>query len=355
MKMNFEDLTVVEIASVLAGPSVGLFFAELGAKVIKIEPKALGGDVTRTWKLPTESQNSTISAYFSSVNYKKEYRLVDFNVEKELQDTIATIQSADIVITNFKKGDDIKFKLDYDSLKAGNPNLIYGSISGFGEDSDRVAYDLILQAESGFMSMNGTVDSGPIKMPVALIDVLAGHQLKQGILLALLNLEKNGGVKVSVSLFDTAVSSLVNQASNYLMADHIPKPIGNLHPNIAPYGEIFETADGYKITFAIGSQKQFKNLISFLELPELYSDSKFNQNSSRVKNRAELEMIFSKAIILRQLDEILNFCHQNFVPVAQLKNVKQGFENTEAQALIRQENIEGLTTKRVSSVAFKTS
>ncbi|MFK8044413.1 MAG: CaiB/BaiF CoA transferase family protein [Crocinitomicaceae bacterium] len=355
MVKDIEDLIIVEIASVLAGPSVGMFFAELGSRVIKIEPKPVGGDVTRKWKLPAEDRSSSISAYFSSVNYKKEYRLVDFNVEQELKDTIRTIATADILITNFKKGDDLKFKLDYKSLKKMNPNLIYGAINGFGEDSDRVAYDLILQAESGFMSMNGTKDSAPIKMPVALIDVLAGHQLKEGILLALLNREKNGGAKVTVSLFDAAVSSLVNQASNYLMSGHIAEPLGSLHPNIAPYGEIFRTADERIITFAIGSQKQFKKLLSFFKLSELYVDPRFNENSSRVRNRAELSIILSKSISCQNLSDILKFCHQNFVPVAEIKNIKQVFESTAAKAMIRKENIAGIKTKRVSSIAFRTN
>ena len=254
----FKGLKVVEISSVLAGPSVGLFFSELGANVTKVENSGSNGDITRSWKLPTEKKDSNISAYFCSVNWNKEHLFIDFKNSNELTHVKSLIEKCDIVILNFKKGDDLKFGLDYDSLSKINSKLIYGTINGFGENSDRVAYDLILQAESGFMSMNGTPNSGPIKMPVALIDILAGHQLKEGILIALIDRLNTGkGKKVSVSLFDSAVASLANQATNWLMADHIAKPIGSTHPNIAPYGELFKTKDNATITFAIGSNKQF--------------------------------------------------------------------------------------------------
>src|SRR5690606_24722143 len=158
-----------------------MFFAELGAKVVKVE-HPLHGDVTRSWKLPSEDENAEVSAYFSSVNYKKEYRKLDYTKAADRQEFLDLVASADILLTNFKVGDAEKFNLTTEVLQGVNPKLIHGRISGFGQDSDRVAYDLILQAESGFMSMNGTPESGPVKMPVALIDVLAAHQLKEGIL-----------------------------------------------------------------------------------------------------------------------------------------------------------------------------
>ena len=152
-----------------------------------------------------------------------------------------------------------KFGLDYNSLKEINPHLIYGNISGYGSKSSRAAYDVVLQAETGFMSINGEPNSKPLKMPVALIDVLAAHQLKEGILVALLNKEKhNMGALVEVSLYDTAVSSLKNQATNWLMGNFIPQSIGSKHPNIAPYGETFLTKDNQHIVLAIGSNNHFE-------------------------------------------------------------------------------------------------
>lgn len=354
MSQVFKDIKVVEIASVLAGPSVGMFFSELGAEVIKIENQKTNGDVTRSWKLPSEDKESNVSAYFCSVNYRKKYIFNDLANPDNLAKVKTLIQQADIVILNFKKGDDIKFGLDYTSLKKENPKLIYGTINGFGEESDRVAYDLILQAETGFMSMNGTPTSGPVKMPVALIDVLAGHQLKEGLLVALYERQISGkGKKVSVSLYDAAIASLANQATNWLMVKHVAKPIGSKHPNIAPYGELFETKNHKLITFAIGSNKQFSNLCKVLKLAHLITDDKFIDNVSRVKNRIELEKIF-KAEIKHHLAEVLiPELHHLFVPVAKINSIDEVFENEDTQELILTENIDGKETKRVKTVVFK--
>lgn len=350
----FKQLKVVEIASVLAGPSVGLFFSELGAEVLKIENKKTNGDVTRSWKLPSEDKDSRISAYFCSVNWHKSYQYVDLADQEELQQIKTLISEADIVILNFKKGDDIKFGLDYSSLATSNPKLIYGNITGFGEESDRVAYDLILQAESGFMSMNGTSTSGPIKMPVALIDVLAGHQLKEGILVALIDRINTGlGCKVSVSLYDSAVASLANQATNWLMAKHIAQPIGSTHPNICPYGELFKTKDGHTITFAIGSNKQFMNLCQVIGLENLIQDELYSTNVNRVKNRISLARLIDKQIEKWEATALINLLHQRFVPVAKINSIDEVFENPKAQSLILEEEIEGVKTRRVKTIVFQ--
>ncbi|HIP37597.1 MAG TPA: CoA transferase [Crocinitomix sp.] len=354
MNKVFKNLKVVEIASVLAGPSVGMFFSELGAEVIKVENEKTKGDVTRSWKLPSEPKDVNLSAYFCAVNYKKKYLFLDLTHHNDIVKVKQLISECDIVILNFKKGDDIKFGLDYNTLKQINKKLIYASINGFGEHSDRVAYDLILQAETGFMSMNGTPDSGPVKMPVALIDILAGHQLKEGILVALLEREKTGqGQKISVSLYDSAIASLANQATNWLMGRHIAKPIGSKHPNIAPYGELFKTKDNKLITFAIGSNKQFINLCNILNLSTLSNDSRFNDNRNRVKNRVELEDILSQEIIKYVAEELISKLHQSFVPVAKINNIDEVFKNKDAQRLILTENIQGVDTKCVKTVVFK--
>ena len=297
MKSFFKDLKVVELANVLAGPAVGMFFAELGAEVIKIENKLTGGDITRSWKLPVEDKKLKTSAYFASVNWNKKSIFLDLNYKKDKQKVYDLICDADIVITNYKKGDDKKLGMDYATLCKINPKIIYAHISGYGENSNRTAYDLVLQAETGFMFMNGTPTSGPVKMPVAIIDLMAAHQLKEGILLALINKMKTGkGSKVTVSLFDSAIASLANQASNYLMANHNPEPIGSLHPNIAPYGEIFTTKDKRQIVLAIGSDKQFQRLCEILNLKEVAFNVKFSTNSERVKNRIELFEVINEKI-----------------------------------------------------------
>ncbi len=347
------DLTIIDASTVLAGPSVGTFFAELGAKVIKVE-NPITPDVTRSWKLPNEDKESTISAYFSSVNFGKEYLQLNLKEDGDHQKFMDLISSADVLITNFKNGDEKKLNIEDAFLHQMNPKLIIGKINGFGKNSDRVAYDLILQAETGFMSMNGTPESGPVKMPVALIDVLAAHHLKEGILLSLLERkDTHKGKTVTVSLYDAAVSSLVNQASNYLMNHHIPQRIGSLHPNIAPYGELFETKEKDLITFAIGSDTHFKKLCDFLDLSELPQQDKFQTNQSRVINRQDLQVILQEKIKEFSTQDILGNMLSVHVPAGKVKNLSEVFENTELQKSIREEKIDTINTKRVSSIAFK--
>jgi len=347
------DLVVIDLSTVLAGPSVATFFAELGAQVVKIENDKIP-DVTRSWKLPSEDTASEISAYFSSINFKKTYQKADLKQEKDYQYVLNLIANADVLISNFKKGDDIKFKLEDERLLALNPRLIIGKISGFGTESDRVAYDLILQAESGFMSMNGTKESGPIKMPVALIDVLAAHQLKEALLLSLLQREKTGkGNVVSVSLYEAAVCSLVNQASNFLMGNQVPKRIGSLHPNIAPYGEIFKTKDQLDITFAIGSEQHFQKLCAVLGLENLPLNEPFSTNQKRVVNRETLFPLLQAKIAEMTAEEIHSAMLKLFVPCGIIRSIDKVFEDEKAQQLIRKEEINGIPTQRLTSIAFE--
>lgn len=355
MNTIFSDLKIVDLSTVLAGPSVTTFFAELGAKVIKIENKKKP-DVTRSWKLPDEDPSSPVSAYFSSVNFRKDYLELDLNEASDRKELFDLVKNADILVSNFKKGDEEKLGVTDQQLREVNPKLIIGKISGFGSNSDRVAYDLILQAETGFMSMNGTPESGPVKIPVALIDVLAGHQLKEGLLIALFERQTRNVVRtVSVSLYDAAVCSLMNQASNYLMVGHIPQRIGSLHPNIAPYGELFKTKDQQLITLAVGSDLQFKKLCELLNVSLLAKDTRFRHNSDRISNREELFELLKPVLESWNADKILQLLMKQGVPAGKLKDLKDVFAEEEAQRLICQESIDGKDTKRVSSIAFKVS
>jgi crotonobetainyl-CoA:carnitine CoA-transferase CaiB-like acyl-CoA transferase len=349
----FSDLRIVDLSTVLAGPSVGTFFAELGAQVIKIEHPE-NRDVTRSWKLPEEDSKSEISAYFSSVNYKKEYLKLNLKIEDDRNKFLELVQSADVLLSNFKKGDEAKFNITDSVLRMLNPSLICGKINGFGSHSDRVAYDLILQAESGFMSMNGTPESGPVKMPVALIDVLAAHHLKEGLLVALLQREKDGrGRTVSVSLYDAAICSLMNQASNYLMTGKVAQRIGSLHPNIAPYGELFQTKDGATITLAIGSDVHFSKLCKHLDLNALPQDPRFQTNTKRVQHRKLLAELLQQKIIGWNAYELLAILQADFVPAGKVKAIDEVFADHEAVDQVRMETIADQETKRVTSIAFK--
>jgi crotonobetainyl-CoA:carnitine CoA-transferase CaiB-like acyl-CoA transferase len=349
----FQDLKIIDLSTVLAGPSVGTFFAELGAKVLKIE-HPIHGDVTNTWRLATEQDQLAQSAYYSSVNYSKELLKLDFQKEQDYARFLKELKDTDVVLMNFKKGDDTKLKLDPKTLWKHQPKLIIGKITGFGSENDRIAYDLILQAETGFMSMNGTPESGPTKMPVALIDVLAAHQLKEGLLLALLQ-KQNKGQLVSVSLYDAAVCSLANQASNYLMAQHVAQPIGSLHPNIAPYGEIFKTLDQKDITFAIGSHAHFEKLCQVLNLAAVLENPLYKENQLRVKNRFQLATEIQLAVRERAAEELFNALVAVGVPVAIIKNIAEVFNDSAAQSLVRAEVIQGQNTKRVTQLAFQIS
>lgn len=349
----FSKLKILDLSTVLAGPSVGTFFAELGAEVIKIE-STNHPDVTRSWKLGSEIADSSVSAYFSSVNYGKKYTKLDLLNGSDREALNRLIETSDILLMNFKQSDYAKFQLENKALWKINPQLIIGKISGFGNDSDRVAYDLILQAETGFMSMNGTPSSGPVKMPVALIDVLAAHQLKEGLLVALIQrIQSQKGSEVSVSLYDAAVCSLVNQASNYLMQNHIPQRIGSLHPNIAPYGEIFTTKDGALITLAIGSNGHFSLLCELLQIPALISDKRFLTNQLRVSNRVVLFELLAIEISKSDSAEILQKSEELHIPIGKIKSLDEVFQSEVARALVREENIDGITTKRVASLAFQ--
>lgn len=348
----FKDLKVVEFASVLAGPAVGSFFSELGARVTKIENAATGGDITRRWRQNGESAEGT-SAYYASVNWGKDVRMLDLKDTSRRQEVEALIKEADVVLSNFKKGDDKKLGLDYETLKKLQPNILCGHISGFGSDQDRVAYDLILQAESGFMSMNGSPRGEPTKMPLALIDLLAAHQLKEGLLCAMLEQVKIPGPKmVEVSLYDSAISSLINQATNWLMNQNIPQRIGSLHPNIAPYGEIFYTQDDIMITLAIGSDQQFAKLCAILncssEVGEIYQT-----NQNRIEGRDKLAHLLQKKIALYTADNILAKLHEQYVPAARIKNLKEVFDDIDHSKACLFEEQEGRATIRPKTAIFK--
>jgi crotonobetainyl-CoA:carnitine CoA-transferase CaiB-like acyl-CoA transferase len=353
MQKIFSNLTVIELAGVLAGPSVGVFFAELGAKVIKIENPKTGGDITRSWKLPSEKKNKT-SAYYSSVNAGKEIIFLDITEKKSLDKLYKLITKADVVITNFKAGDDKKLRVDYKSLSRINPKLIYASINGFGNKSERTAYDLILQAETGFMFMNGEKGSPPLKMPVALIDVLAGHQLKEAILIALLKRkDSKKGCHISVSLFESALASLVNQATNWLIGGEIPQAQGSLHPNICPYGELFLTKDKQLVTFAIGSDKQFNKLCTILDVASVGNMSDYSSNQKRVKNREKLYELMKVPVKKINFKQLYARCLEAEVPIGKIRNLKEVFELPEAQNMLAKVKIEGKKQTVVKSVSFK--
>lgn len=352
----FSGLKVVEFSSVLAGPAVGMFFAELGAEVIKIENKTTGGDVTRGWKHPSESPESPISAYWCSVNWGKKHLFLDLNDPQDRQQAIDLALAADVVISNFKPSSASRMGVDAASLRARNPRLIYAQLSSFADPEDEgPAFDAVLQAEAGFLYMNGESDGPPVKMPVALIDILAAHQLKEAILLALLQRDRTGeGATVSTSLMESALASLANQASNYLMNGHVPQRMGTRHPNIAPYGDMFTCSDGQMLLLAVGTERQFRQLCNCLELNDLPKQEAFADNRARVQNREKLNALLAMALSCQTLDHWISFFKTNGVPAARIRDMHAVFDLPEAQAMILNETTpEGIPTRRVKTVAFE--
>ena len=344
---------MLELASVLAGPSIGMFLAELGAEVIKVENLLTDGDVTRKWKLPTENPDSDISGYFSSVNWGKKSLAIDISKCDGLNLIFELVKQCDIVLANYKPGDAEKLQVDYQTFKKLNPKLIYSHVTGYGLSNQRAGFDAIIQAETGFTYMNGEPDGPPTKMPVALMDVLAAHHHKEAILLALLQRERGqGGCYIDASLFKSGVSSLVNQATNWLVGNKIPQRMGSDHPNIVPYGTIFNTSDGKGIVIAVGTEKQFAELCDLLGKPELASDSRFSQNLNRVKNKEEINNILQDQIIRYDRETILQMLANRKVPAGGVFNMQEVFNAPEAQDMMLEANVSGLTIKGVSSVAF---
>ncbi len=348
------NLKIVEFASVLAGPAVGMFFAELGAEVIKIENKRTGGDVTRGWRLPTEDPAAPVSAYWAAVNYGKQHRMLDLSEAADLDEAKRLVADADVVISNFRPEAAQRMGLDADTLRRAYPRLIYAQLQSYPDPTDdRPAFDIVLQAETGFMSMTGEPGRPSVRMPVALIDLLAAHHLKEGILLALWEREKTGrGAIVRASLFESAIASLANQATNWLMGAHVPEPMGSMHPNIAPYGDQFRCADGQVLVLAIGTEVHFHRLCQVLGDPDLAQHADYRSNALRVRHRDTLFSRLQDLFKVKDAASWLVLFHDAGVPAAPIRDLADVFDLPEARALILESTEEGVITRRVRTKGF---
>lgn len=351
----FRDLVVIELASVLAGPSVGRFFAEHSARVIKIENPTQGGDVTRSWRNRNE-QPDGISAYYASVNQGKEVVMLNLKLEEDRQKLWLLLEKADIFLTNFRFGEDQKLGVDLRMVRQRFPKIIVGQIDAFDSRSSRPAYDLVLQAESGYLSMSGTTSGELVKMPVAFIDILAGHQLKAGILMALMHRSKTDeGCLTRVSLMDVAVSSLMNQATNYLMTEWVPEPLGTLHPNICPYGEFFDCSDGGRLILAVGNNKQFESMLEVLAVDERFALDRYSTNQLRVMHRDELWDALKPYFKKKPRSYWLQQFALTGVPAGAIHSLREVFENGRYDWLIesRGSGLEQMRSVRVSAIKFE--
>lgn len=347
------NFIVLELASILAGPITTMAFAELGARVIKVENPHTGGDATRGWKLPGERADTDISGYFSCANWGKESLACDFTQASGRAVVHDLARLADIVVVSFKPGDERRFGLDHATLAELNPRLIYGQVTAYGPEDPRPGFDAILQAEAGFTYLNGEPDGPPTKMPVALIDLLLAHQLKEGLLLALLKRERTGrGSLVTTSLFEAGVASLANQATNYLVGGVVPKRMGSEHPNIVPYGSILACADGRDLVIAAATERQYRELVRSIGLAELADDPAYATGQQRVQRREELlGRIRARAAELDSADLAARL-HAAKVPFGFVNDMAAVFAEPGAQRLLVEGQVDGRAIRGVRSLAI---
>ncbi len=336
-----EGVRVLDLSRVLAGPWAGQLLADLGADVVKVERPGAGDD-TRAWGPPwlndPEGNSTGESAYYLSANRNKRSVTIDIATEEGQRLVRRLAGKADVVLENFKVGGLAQYGLDYASLKAVNPRLVYCSITGFGQSgpyASRAGYDFLIQGMGGLMSLTGRPDgtegAGPMKVGVALTDIMTGLYATVAVLAALKRREQSGeGQHIDLALLDVQIASLANQAANYLVGSVVPKRMGNAHPNIVPYQE-FPTADGYMIV-AVGNDSQFSNLCKTLGKPEWASDERFSTNPQRVKHRSELIALIHGMTVRRTTDEWVAAMEAAGVPCGPINTLDRVFADPQVQA-----------------------
>jgi crotonobetainyl-CoA:carnitine CoA-transferase CaiB-like acyl-CoA transferase len=334
-------LRVLDLSRVLAGPWSGQILADLGAEVIKVERPG-NGDDTRAWGPPflkdAYGENTTEAAYYLSANRNKQSVTIDFT-QPEGQRLVRELAArSDILIENFKVGGLAAYGLDYASLKALNPKLIYCSITGFGQTgpyAERAGYDFMIQGLGGLMSLTGRPEgdegAGPVKVGVALTDILTGLYSTVAILAALAHRDQGGGGQhIDMALLDVQVACLANQAMNYLTTGVAPKRLGNAHPNIVPYQD-FPTADGDFI-LTVGNDGQFRKFAEVAGQPQWADDPRFMTNTLRVANRSALIPLIRQATVFKTTAEWVAQLERAGVPCGPINDLSQVFADPQVQA-----------------------
>ena len=349
-----KGLRVLELANVLAGPATGMFCAELGAEVLKLEHPQ-GGDPTRGWTVPEEQPWGGVSAYFAATNWGKKSLTVDLTKNEGQTIAQGLAAKADVVIAAFKPGDDARLGVDATRLRAANPKLIYAQVSAYGIEDPRPGFDAVIQAEAGFMHLNGDPEGPPTKMPVALMDLLAAHQLKEALLLALLKRERFGeGSHIQIALFDAALASLANQATNHLVAGRNPGRMGSGHPNVVPYGTLYAAQDGKHFVLAIGTDRQFTALARALGLEGLAKNPRFATNGARVQHRDALDEILHRAFGAENSATLERALAAAKVPFGPVNDLTEAFAPPRAQrTALTGVLANGQPLRAVSSLAFE--
>lgn len=353
MSAPLAGLRVIELARILAGPWIGQTLADLGAEVIKVE--APEGDDTRRWGPPfldrprPDSRTERVAAYFHAANRGKTSITCDFADAEDLKRLKDLIATADVVVENFKVGGLRRFGLDYESLSAANPRLVYASVTGFGQDGPRATqpgYDFLIQGMCGIMDLTGEPDGEPQKVGVAWIDIFTGLYGVIGIQAALAERERSGlGQHVDLSLLDTGVAVLANQAMNQMIGGVTPRRLGNAHPNIVPY-QAFPASDGHVI-IACGNDRQFAGLCAALGLEGLAENPDYATNPARVANREALVPRIAAATARRTRAGIIAALEAAGVPAGPINSVADALAEPQIAARglkIAPEGIPGLRT-----------
>ena len=342
-------LRVLELARILAGPWAGQVLADLGATVTKVESPA--GDDTRTWGPPfvTNEDGSRDAAYFHACNRGKRSLVIDFTTPEGQQQVRDLAARSDVLIENFKVGGLAKYGLDYATLSALNPRLIYCSITGFGQDgpyAPRAGYDFIVQGMSGMMDLTGEPDGAPQKIGVAMADLTTGLYSVIAIQAALAMRERTGrGQHIDMALLDTMTGLLANQAANYFAAGVTPPRMGNAHLNVSPYA-VFETADGWFI-LAVGNDAQFRRFCATVGLDAEAADERFATNAGRLEHRAPLFAAITAATKRFARDELLARLDAAGVPAGPINTVEQALNDPQVIArgmIVPGDAIAGLRT-----------
>ncbi len=334
-------LKVLDLSRVLAGPWAGQLLGDLGADVVKVERPGPGDD-TRTWGPPwvkdETGADSRQAAYFQCANRNKRSVAIDIATPEGQAQVRALAAQADVVLENFKVGGLAGYGLDYASLAADNPHLVYCSITGFGQTgpyAPRAGYDFLIQGMGGLMSLTGRSDAedgaGPQKVGVALVDVMTGLYATIAVLAALSHRDRTGeGQHIDMALLDVQVATLANQASNYLTSGVAPRRMGNAHPNIVPYQD-FPTADGDMI-LAIGNDGQFARFCTAAGHSEWAADERFATNPARVANRTVLIPLLRQATVMKTTAEWISTLESLAVPCGPINRLPEVFDDPQVVA-----------------------
>ncbi len=341
MKAALNGIRVLDLTRVLAGPWCSQNLADLGADVIKVERPGAGDD-TRAWGPPflkdREGRDTADAAYYLAANRNKRSVEIDLASAAGQQAVRELARSSDVVLENYKVGQLRKYGLDYASLAAVNPRLVYCSVTGFGQTgpwAHRAGYDFIIQGLGGLMSITGEADErpggGPQKVGVAVSDLMTGMYATQAVLAALLHRERTGeGQYIDVALLDVQVAMLANMNTNFLVSGQPPRRWGNAHPNIVPY-QAFRAADQW-IVVAVGNDDQYRRFCELAGRPDLHRDERFARNSNRVRNRETLVPMIADLVAQHPAAWWLEALERAGVPCGPINDLRQVFDNEQVRA-----------------------